>query len=74
MNSFDLDDDDWSHYDEQVLLVTGGFDGNYNELSSTEVSLSSGKSFGFGEIDKQNDFPLSVQMSMLLVFDKIVNL
>ena len=27
------------------------------------------KVFVFGEIDKQNDFPLSVQMSMLLVVD-----
>ena len=50
----------------QVLLVSGGID-CCNQLSSTEVSLSSGKSLGFGEIDKQNDFPLSVQMPMLLV-------
>ena len=51
----------------QVLLVTGGYNGG--RLSSTEVSLSSGKSLRFGEIDKQNDFPLSVQM--LLVDNQI---
>ena len=66
MNSFDLHEDDLDedallhalNSNAQVLLVTGGSDGRYR-ISSTEVSLSNGKSFGFGEIDKQNDLTLS---------------
>ena len=47
-----------------MLLVTG-------DASSTEVSLSSGKSLGFGQIDKQNDFSLSVKMPIIVANQKV---